>query len=161
MVDWTKEFFLLTDASGTAMGGCLMQKDDKGFFRPLRYMSRGFDKYEQAQENRERELPAGWYCMLKCHSMLSHTVFTWFCDHANAKWIMTAKLQVARIARLALWLSEYYYNLQHLLALMCCYRLSTQLAGWTSRTIRMTKIFSAHLKCRQCDRLSIACIQVW
>ena len=52
--------------------------------------------------------------MLKCHSMLSHTVFTWFCDHANAKWIMTAKLQVARIARLALWLSEYYYNLQHL-----------------------------------------------
>ena len=85
VVDWTKEFFLLTDASGTAMGGCLMQKDDKGFFRPLRYMSRGFDKYEQAQENRERELRAGWYCMLKCHSMLSHTVFTWFCDHANAK----------------------------------------------------------------------------
>ena len=44
---------------------------------------------------------------------------------------------------------------------MCCYRLSTQLAGWTSRTIRMTKIFSAHLKRRQCDRLSIACIRVW
>ena len=51
--------------------------------------------------------------MQKCHSMLSHTVFTWFCDHANAKWIMTAKLQVARIAILALWLSD-YYNLQHL-----------------------------------------------
>jgi len=77
-------------------------------------MSRGFDQYEQAQENRERELRAGWYCMLKCHSMLSHTVFTWFCDHANAKWIMRTKLQVARVARLALWLSEYYYNLQHL-----------------------------------------------
>ena len=77
-------------------------------------MSRGFDKYEQAQENREREMRAGWFSMLKCYSMLEHTVFTWFTDHANVRWAMDAKAEHQRIARLALWLSMYYYNLQHL-----------------------------------------------
>ena len=48
IVDWEREFFLLTDASGTSMGGCLMQKDDEGNYRHTRFMSRGFDKYEQA-----------------------------------------------------------------------------------------------------------------
>ena len=91
-----------------------MQKDDEGNYRPIRFMSRGFDKYEQAQENREREMRAGWFCMLKCHSMLEHTVFTWFTDHANVRWAMDAKADHQRIARLALWLSMYYYNLQHL-----------------------------------------------
>ena len=114
IVDWEREFFLLTDASGTAMGGCLMQKDDYGNYRPLRFMSRGFDRYERAQENRERELRAGWFCMLKCHSMLDHRVFTWFCDHSNARWAMSAKMEHQRIARLAMWLSQYYYTLQHI-----------------------------------------------
>ena len=114
IVDWDREFFLITDASGTAMGGCLMQKDDEGNYRPLRFMSRGFDRYEKAQENRERELRFGWFCMLKCHSMLDHRVFTWFCDHANARWVMSAKVEHQRIARLALWLSQYYYSIQHI-----------------------------------------------
>ena len=96
------------------MGGCLRQKDDEGNYRPLRFMSRGFDRYEKAQENRERELRAGWFCMLKCHSMLDHRVFTWFCDHSNARWAMPAKMEHQRIARLALWLSQYYYTLQHI-----------------------------------------------
>jgi hypothetical protein len=74
-------------------------------------MSRGFDKYEQTQENREREMRAGWFCMLKCHCMLEHTVFTWFTDHANVRWAMDAKSEHQRIARLAFWLSMYYYNL--------------------------------------------------
>lgn len=52
--------------------------------------------------------------MLKCHSMLAHTVFTWFTDHANIKFAMQAKAEHQRIARLALWLSNYYCNLQHL-----------------------------------------------
>ena len=52
--------------------------------------------------------------MLKCHSLLDHTVFTWYCDHANARYMMTAKTEHQRVARLALWLSMYYFNLVHL-----------------------------------------------
>ena len=66
------------------------------------------------KENRERELRAGLYCMMKCNSLLAHHVFTWCTDHANIKWVMQAKTENQRIARLALWLSQYMYNLQHL-----------------------------------------------
>ena len=114
VIDWSREIFLVTDASGISLGGCLMQRDEKGQFHPLRYLSRSLDKYERAQENREREMRAGLYCMIKCNSVLAHNVFTWFCDHANVQWIMVAKAENQRIARLALWLSMYWYNLQHL-----------------------------------------------
>ena len=114
IVDYEREIFILTDASGRAMGGCVMQKNDAGHYIPLRFMSRGFDRYEQAQENREREMRAGWFTMLKAHSLLEHNVFTWYCDHSNVRWAMSAKAEHQRIARLALWLSMYYYNLQHM-----------------------------------------------
>jgi hypothetical protein len=92
IIDWSLPVVLVTDASGTALGGCLMQKDSKGFYRPLRFMSRSLDKFERMQENREREMRAGLYCMVKCHSVLGHMVFTWITDHANIKWIMIAKM---------------------------------------------------------------------
>jgi hypothetical protein len=115
LVDWKKEFYVISDASGTSMAGCLMQKHDDGHYLPLRFMSRGFDKYEKAQENREREMRAGWFSMLKSHSCVAPpTVFTWMMDHANIRYCMQAKSEHQRIARLALWLSMYYYNLQHL-----------------------------------------------
>ena len=113
IIDWSLPVILVTDASGTALGGCLMQKDASGFYRPLRFLSRSLDKFERMQENREREMRAGLYCMIKCHSVLAHNVFTWVTDHANIKWIMVAKAEVQRVARLALWLSTYWYNLQH------------------------------------------------
>ena len=132
IVDYSLPMYLVTDASGSALGGCLLQKSTEkfdtgdgsmaggtasggdGYYRPIRYMSRSLDQFERAQENRERELRAGLYCMLKCTSMLSHHVFTWCTDHANIQWIMTAKTENQRIARLALWLSMFWYNLQHL-----------------------------------------------
>ena len=112
IVDWDKPMTLVTDASGSALGGCLMQKID-GYFRPLRFMSRSLDKFEKMQENREREMRAGLYCMLKCNSMLANNLFTWVTDHANIKFVMTAKSENQRIARLALWLSSYWYHIQH------------------------------------------------
>lgn len=128
LVDWGREFHLITDASGLAMAGCLMQKDDDGNYRPLRFMSRSFNKYEKAQENRERELRAGWYCMLKCHSMLDHTVFVWLTDHLNIKYVMNAKVEHGRIARLALWLSNYYFTLQHVAGKMILLQIADALS---------------------------------
>lgn len=112
-MDWKLPMVLITDASGNALGGCLMQKSGQ-HYRPLRFMSRTLDKFEKAQENREREMRAGLYCMMKCNSLLSHHVFTWCTDHANIQYVMTAKSENQRVARLALWLSGYMYNLQHM-----------------------------------------------
>ena len=104
----------LTDLTKMGVPFHFTTAHDDGNYSPIRFMSRGFGKYEQAQENREREMRAGWFCMLKCHSMLEHTVFTWFTDHANVRWAMDAKSEHQCIARLAIWLSMYNYNLQHL-----------------------------------------------
>ena len=91
-----------------------MQRRDDGIFYPLRFASRGLTDPEKAQENREREMRAGVFGMNSGISLIAHNTFTWFTDHANIRWAMTAKAHHQRIARLALWLSQYHYNLQHL-----------------------------------------------
>lgn len=140
IVDWKRDFFLLTDASGYSLDGCLMQKDDEGNYRPIRFMFRGLDKYEQAQENREREMRAGWFSMLKCHSMLAHTVFTWFTDHANIKFAMQAKAEHQRTTITTSSISR---------ASISCSRLSIVLAAWTSQTHRRILIYSHPLNHRK------------
>ena len=113
IIDWSLPVLLVTDASAYALGGCLLQRDKEGTYRPLRFMSRSLDKFERMQENREREMRAGLYCMIKCNSILAHNLFTWVTDHANIRWVMQAKTENQRVARLALWLSMYWYNIQH------------------------------------------------
>ena len=90
-----------------------MQKDREGFYRPLQFMSRSLDRLERLQENREREMRAGLYCMIKCNSVLAHNLFTWVTDHKNITYVQNAKSENMRIGRLALWLSMYWYNIQH------------------------------------------------
>ena len=113
IIDWSLPVILVTDASGHAIGGCLMQKDREGFYRPLQFMSRSLDRLERMQENREREMRAGLYCMIKCNSVLAHNLFTWVTDHKNITFVQNAKSENMRIGRLALWLSMYWYNIQH------------------------------------------------
>jgi len=113
IVDWDAEFWLVTDASGTGLGGVLLMKKD-GKYLPLRFVSRVLTKLERAYENREREIRAGVYSMQSLHVYLEHRVFNWAVDHMNITFIMKASATNGRIARLALWLSCWWYNLVHL-----------------------------------------------
>ena len=89
-----------------------MKKDGK--YLPLRFVSRVLTKLERAYENREREIRAGVYAMQSLHVYLEHRVFNWAVDHMNITFIMKASATNGRIARLALWLSCWWYNLVHL-----------------------------------------------
>ena len=104
---------VVTDASGSALGGVLLMKKE-GRYLPLRFVSRVLTKLERAYENREREIRAGVFCMNSLHVYLEHRVFYWATDHLNISHIMKAAATNGRIARLALWLSMWWYNLVHL-----------------------------------------------
>ena len=52
--------------------------------------------------------------MQSLHVYLEHRVFFWAVDHLNIHHIMKAAATNGRIARLALWLSCWWYNLVHL-----------------------------------------------
>ena len=54
------------------------------------------------------------YCMQSLHVYLENRVFFWCVDHLNITHIMKAAATNGRIARLALWLSCWWYNLVHL-----------------------------------------------
>ena len=58
MLDTTKPFFVMTDASLTASGGVLMQKDSNGDFHPCAYHSTTFSPVEQNYNIYNRELLA-------------------------------------------------------------------------------------------------------
>ena len=114
VVDWDKDIWVVTDASEQALGGCLMMLNEDGVFLPLRYMSRTLSKLERRYENRERELRAAVYCFKKCESIIMHRPFYWATDHANAEFILKSAESNMRIARLALWMSMFWYKLVHL-----------------------------------------------
>ena len=61
IIDWKAELWLVTDASGHGLGGCLLMKKNDRYY-PLKFLSRVLTKLEQAYENREREIRAGVYC---------------------------------------------------------------------------------------------------
>ena len=77
-------------------------------------MSRTLNKLERRYENRERELRAAVYCFKKCESIIVHRPFWWATDHANAEFILKSAESNMLIARLALWMSMYWYTLVHL-----------------------------------------------
>ena len=58
MLDMTKHFFLMTDASLMASGGVLIQKDSNGDYHPCAYHSATFSPAERNYDIYDRELLA-------------------------------------------------------------------------------------------------------
>lgn len=52
---WGKEFILETDASATALGACLLQKDAKGIIHPVSFWSRILKRHEKNYHSTELE----------------------------------------------------------------------------------------------------------
>ena len=112
LVDWMHSFYLITEASGTALGGCLMSQADDGKIMPLRFMYRSLDTYNSAQENRERYMRVGVFCTVKSHSMLTHVHLAHRPRQHQADYTHQGRKPAPR-ARLELWLSQHTYDLQH------------------------------------------------
>ena len=73
MPDTAKPFFVMTDASLTASGGVLMQKDSNGDLHPYAYHSATFSPAERNYDIYDRELLAIIQALKEWHHYLTRT----------------------------------------------------------------------------------------
>ena len=108
--DFTKHFFLETDASKDQLGAVLMQKE-KVRSRVIGYYSRKLSTAEQNYSTTEKEcLEVIWAVTTKCRPYLHGSKFTIITDHAALKWLLTLTNPNGRLARWNLKLLEYDFE---------------------------------------------------
>ena len=111
--DWSKPFLIQTDASAKGLGAVLAQIDPNGKERPVRYASRTLLPLESKWTTREQELIAVIWACETFHRYIWGQHFTIQTDHANLKWLQSVSPQKGRLARWAMRLAEYEFDLQH------------------------------------------------
>jgi hypothetical protein len=111
--DWNKKFFLETDASGYAIGGCCYQYDAEGRKRPIMWMGKKLTSSEANYCTRDQELLAVLYCIERARMFLYGRKFTVRSDHLNLLWLYENDVS-GRIARWAAKLSAYDFKIEHI-----------------------------------------------
>ena len=112
--DFTKPFFLTTDASNNAIGGVLQQKDDMDRLRPLSFFSRKLNKAEMNYSTIEREALAIVYGLkINRDLCLGYQIFVQT-DHRPFIWLLTTSNANSRIARWQLSIAEFYINVDYI-----------------------------------------------
>ena len=109
MLDTTKPFFVMTDASLTASGGILMQKDSNGDLHPCAYHSATFSLAEQNYNIYDRELLAVIQALKEWRHYLTgteHLVMV-TTDHKNLGYFKQPQNFTCQQAQWWLFLQEY------------------------------------------------------
>lgn len=105
---------LCTDASSLGISAVLHQRYKNGEIRPLGFMSRKLSESERAWSTPERELLAVTYGLDKFRPFLFNTKFKIFCDNQALSYVKTMETPTMRLAKLALKLSEFTYDIVHI-----------------------------------------------
>ncbi|KAI0996391.1 hypothetical protein K3495_g11789 [Podosphaera aphanis] len=102
-LDDEKDTVLEADCSGYVIGGCLSQKDEKGYLRPVAYFSKKLSPAEANYDIHDKELLAIVRCMEEWRGMLIglDKPFVVLSDHQNLKPFMTTMRLNERQGRLA------------------------------------------------------------
>ena len=109
MLDTTKPFFVMIDASLTASGGILMQKDSNGDLHPCAYHSATFSLAERNYDIYDRELLTVIQALKEWRHYLTGTEHpvTVIMDHKNLGYFKQPPNLSHRQARWWLFLQEY------------------------------------------------------
>ena len=109
--NFREPFLLFVDASSIGMGFTLAQiQNGKEVF--IAYNGRGLNKAEQNFCTTEREALALVEGIKKFQPYL-HNKFTVVTDHSSLRWLMNVKDASGRLARWALLLQQFYFNIVH------------------------------------------------
>ena len=111
--DYTKEFLVQTDASCMAIGAVLSQYDTKGNERPVAFCSRTLDAHEKNYTVTEKECLAVIYACKQFRAYIHGTHFKIFTNHSSLRWLSSMKEPEGRLARWALKLQAYDYEIIH------------------------------------------------
>ena len=110
--DFDQPFILATDSSDFGTGSILSQLRN-GFEKPIAFASRKFNKAERNYSVSEKEC-LGIVAGIKAHKwFLYGKKFTIVTDHRPLKWLLNLKDPTSRLARWALLLSEYDFDIAH------------------------------------------------
>ena len=104
--DWNKEFEIMCNSSGYAMGAVLGQKTDK-MFKAIYYASKTFNEAQENYSTTEKEMLAMVFACEKFRPYIlgSHVII--HTDHATIKYLMTKKEAKPRLIRWVLLLHEF------------------------------------------------------
>src|SRR5262249_591823 len=106
--DFSKHFFLVTDASNVAIGGVLSQEDEvSGILKPIAFYSRALNNAEQRYSTIEKELLAIVYCCAQAKPYIYGRQFTIVTDHAPLTWLLKFRDSTSRLTRFTIKLLEY------------------------------------------------------
>lgn len=106
--DESPPFVLDVDASGSAIGGCLMQGD-----RVIAYASRTLTKAERQYSVTKRELLAVVWASNHFRQYLLGRRFLLRTDHSALQWLFNMKDPTGQLARWVLQLSEMEFDIVH------------------------------------------------
>lgn len=111
--DYSRKFFIQCDASSTGVGSVLYQVNEEGMERPIAYMSRKLNGAQRNYNVTEQECLAAVLSVRKFRHYVEGYHFTIVTDHASLKWLMSQRDLHGRLARWALQLQSYNFDIQH------------------------------------------------
>ena len=111
--DFNREFIVQTDASLTAVGGVLSQIGEDGEEHPVAYCSRTLNVHERNYTVTERECLAVIYAYKQFRVYLHGVHFKVVTDHASLRWLQNLREPEGRLARWALKLQAYDFEITH------------------------------------------------
>lgn len=109
--DFSKTFYLGTDASGSAIGSVLMQEDD-GLRKPVAYASRKLIDAETRYSTIERECLAIVWAITKFSRYLYGRKFVVLTDHKPLQFLKSSKHVNSRLMRWSLALQPFNFEIQ-------------------------------------------------
>lgn len=110
--DYTQPFEIQTDASDVGIGGVLTQKLD-GAEKIIAYMSTKLTRQQQKYHVTERECLAVLMAIEKFRPYIEGVKFTVITDHASLLWLQNLKDPAGRLARWALRMQAFDFDLKH------------------------------------------------
>ena len=111
--DLSKEFILTTDASLSAIGYILSQKDENGLEHPIAYSGRALRGSERNWSVTEVEGLALVTAVQEFRPYLMHNSFTLMTDHISLTWLKTIKNTHGRLFRWSILLQAYDMKILH------------------------------------------------
>ena len=111
--DIEKTFTLTTDASATATGAVLSQRQDDGKEHPVSFYSKTLDTTQRKWDSCEQELFAIVAAVKHFRCYLMNVRFKIFTDNAACTYILKKPELSPRLARWAIQLAEYDFEVQH------------------------------------------------
>lgn len=110
--DFTRRFYLQTDASNSGLGAILFQTFDEGD-KAVAYASRSLTPLEKKYSTTELECLAVLWSIEKFRAYLEGMPFTVITDHQALKWLNNLKDPQGRLGRWVLKLQQYDFDIQH------------------------------------------------